>query len=79
MNHIRNRVPQSMNGVTHYVLLTDIRPSLKYVRVFGCAVFVLKMTSITKFYSRAPDGVCLQTFEHGVYEVLVSGADDIPE
>lgn len=76
--HVRNRVPHSATGLTPHVLVTERKPSLKNVRVFGCAAYVLKMNPDTKFESRALEGVYLQTLEHGVYDVLVTDEHEVP-
>ena len=73
--HVRNRVPHSATGKTPYSMFVGEQPSLKHIRVFGCAAYVLRQPEGSKFQSRAIEGVYLETLEHGVYRVLVT--DDV--
>ena len=70
--HVRNRVPHSATGKTPYLVMTGHKPSLKHIRVFGCAAYVLRQPSGSKFESRAVEGVYLQTLDHGIYKVLIT-------
>ena len=76
--HVRNRVPHSAIGKTPFEALTGNKPSLKHVKVFGCAAYVLRKPRGTKFEPRAHEGVYLETLKHGVYRVLIMEEDDIP-
>jgi len=76
--HVRNRVPHSTIAATPFSELTGERPSLKNVRVFGCAAYVLRLPRGPKFESRALEGVYLETLEHGVYKVLFMDDDGPP-
>lgn len=75
---MRNRVPHSATGKTPYLVMTGAKPSLKHVRVFGCAAYVLRQPPGSKFQSRALEGVYLETLEHGIYKVLITGDNGIP-
>ena len=76
--HVRNRVPQSATGKTPYFVMTGNKPSLKHIRVFGCAAYVLRQPAGSKFESGALEGVYLETLDHGIYKVLVTIDDGIP-
>ena len=76
--HVRNRVPHSATGKTPYLVMTGHKPSLKHFRVFGCAAYVLRQPSGSKFESRAVEGVYLETLDHGVYKVLITTDIGIP-
>ena len=43
--HLRNRVPHSATGKTPYLVMTGHKPSLRHIRVFGCAAYVLRQPS----------------------------------
>lgn len=58
--------------------MNDEKPSLKHVRVFGWATYVLRLPRGTKFESRAFEAIYLKTMDHGVYKLLVTGKDVIP-
>ena len=68
---VRNRMLHSTTKATPHQLLTGQRPSLKYMRVFGCAAYVLRQPEQSKLDARGLEGVLLQSGQHGVYEVLV--------
>ena len=74
--YIRNRVAHSTTGETPYSMVTGEKPSLKNVRVFGCAAFVLQQPRGGKFDARAMEGVLLEVKDHGVYKVLVKEDSD---
>lgn len=76
--HVRNRVPHATINKTPYSVLTKKKPSLKHVRVFGCAAFVLRIPRGSKFESRAIEGVYLETIQYGVYKILITDESDIP-
>jgi hypothetical protein len=57
---VRNRVPHSAIKSTPFELLTGACPSLKNIRVFGCAAFVLRMPQSSKLQPRADDGTLLE-------------------
>lgn len=76
--YVRNLVPHSAIGTTPFSVLTDEKPSLKHVRVFGCTAYVLRLPTGPKFESRALEGVYLETLEHGIYKVLVTDETGIP-
>lgn len=44
---------------------------LKYVRVFGCASYVLRLPPPQNLEARAIEGIHLETMEHGTYKVLI--------
>ena len=77
--YVRNRVPHSATGSTPYSMFVGKKPSLKNLRVFGCAAYVLSVPDCAKFESRAIEGVYLESLEHGVYKVLVTDEDGIPK
>ena len=76
--HVRNRVPHSATGKTPYLVMTGHIPSLKHIRVFGCAAYVLRQPSGSKFESSAVEGVYLETIDHGIYKVLITSDIGIP-
>jgi hypothetical protein len=75
---VRNRMPHSTTKATPFELLTGARPSLKNIRVFGCAAFVLRMPQSSKLQPRADEGTLLECGEHGIYKVLVCSDDAAP-
>lgn len=76
--YVRNRVPHSTTGITHYEVLIGKRPSLEHVKVFGCKAYVLRTPRGTKFEQRALENVFLEPLDYGVYRVLVTGQDGMP-
>ena len=78
VTYVRNRVPHSTTGATPYAIVTGQTPSFKHVRVFGCTAYVLRVPRGSKFESRSLEGVYLETLEHGIYKVLVTGDDGTP-
>jgi Reverse transcriptase (RNA-dependent DNA polymerase) len=72
---VRNRVPHIATKSTPFELLTGARPSLKNIRVFGCAAFVLRMPQSSKLQPRADEGTLLECGEYGTYKVLVCSDD----
>lgn len=58
---IRNRIRHCYTRTTPYFLFTKRKPSLKNIRVFGCAAFVLREPRGSKFEPRAREGVYLKT------------------
>jgi hypothetical protein len=57
---VRNRVPHSATKSTPFEMLTGARPSLKNIRVFGCAAFELRMPQSSKLQPRADEGTLLE-------------------
>ena len=68
---VRNRMLHSTTKATPHQLLTGQRPSLKRMRVVGCAAYVLRQPEQSKLDARGLEGVLLQSGQHGVYKVLV--------
>jgi hypothetical protein len=56
---VRNRMPHSATKLKPFELLTGERPSLKNIRVFGCAAFLLRMPQSSKLQPRAEEGTLL--------------------
>ena len=50
--HVRNRMPHSATEETPYLVMIEQKPSLKHIRVFGCAAYVLRQPSGSKFYMK---------------------------
>lgn len=69
--YVRNRVKHSTTGTSPFILFYNERPSLKYVRVFGCVAYVLKPLSTAKFDAKATEGVYLESLDHGVFRILI--------
>jgi hypothetical protein len=65
-------------NLTPFEMLTGERPSLKNIRVFGCAAFVLRMPQSSKLQPRADQGTLLECVEHGIYNILVCSDDTAP-
>jgi hypothetical protein len=61
--------------VLPFELLTGARPSLKNIRVFGCAAFVLRMSQSSKPQPLADERTLFECVEHEFYKVLVCSAD----
>ena len=76
--HVRNRTAHSTTGNSPYLVFTGKVPSLKNIRVFGCATFVLRQPRASKLEPRAYEGVHLESLDHGVYNVLVKEDNDMP-
>lgn len=74
--YVRNRVPHSKTGEPPLFPMTDKKPNLKNLRVFGCAAYILKLPEGSKFEARATEGILLEVLDHGVYKVLVRYDDD---
>jgi hypothetical protein len=71
----RNRVPCHATRGTPSYLLTGVRPTVKYVRVFGSTAYVLQPPAGVKRQPRTEQGVFLERLDHGVYHVLLVGGD----
>eukprot|EP00171_Calliarthron_tuberculosum_P000589 IDg589t1 len=50
-------------------MLTGVMPSLKYVRIFGCAAFVYEHETASKVHARAVPALMLVCNDSGVYTV----------
>lgn len=68
---VRNHIQHSATKVPPILLMTGKKLNLKNIRVFGCAVFVLKIPEASKFEARAREGVLLEVLDHGVYKVRI--------
>ena len=76
---VRNRVRHSTINSSPYYLITGKKPSLKYMRVFGCAAYVLRLPRTGgKFAPRADEGTLLGSDEHGIYTILVESESELP-
>ena len=74
---VRNRVRHSTIDASPYYLVTGKKPSLKHLRVFGCAAYVLRLPQARgKFAPRADEGILLGSGEYGIYTVLVEGESE---
>lgn len=72
MNHvvyIKNRIPQNGIQCSPFEVLTGNQPTLKHVRVFGCATFIYEHGPKSKVHARASPAIMLGCNEHGVYTV----------
>lgn len=73
--YVRNRVQHFATGKSPFEVVTNRRPNLKHIRVFGCTAYVLQLPRPSKFSNRAIEGVYLETVEHGIFKVLVMEED----
>ena len=78
-NFVRNRVAHSSTGITPYFSVTGDKPNFKYLHVFGCGAYVLRLPRGSNFKPRAYEGVYLETFQYGVYRVLITEENDLPK
>ena len=67
--HIKDRTPHKAIASTPYEKLIGSKPSLKHVRVFGCAAFVYEHDPKSKVHARAAPAVMLGCNDHSVYTV----------
>ena len=67
--YIKNRTPHKALGCSPYEKLLGTKPTLKYVRVFGCAAFVYEHDPKSKVHARAVPAVMLGCNDHGIYTV----------
>ena len=67
--YIKNRITSSALNCTPYEALTGKKPTLKYVRVFGCAAFVLNPDPKSKVHAKALPGIFLGCDDNGVYMI----------
>jgi hypothetical protein len=72
---VHNRVPCHATRGTPSYLLTGVRPTVKYVRVFGSTAYVLQPPAGVKRQPRTEQGVFLERLDHGVYHMLLVGGD----
>jgi transposase InsO family protein len=64
--YISNRIfPRSILHLTLYELCFGHKPSVSYLRPFGCKYFVLECGNLDKFVSRSSDGILLGNTPHG--------------
>lgn len=67
---VPNHVPNSTTNQTPYSIVTGSRLTLKNIRVFGCASYVLQLPQRSKLDTRSVEGVLLEFMNNGVYNVL---------
>jgi hypothetical protein len=67
--YVKNRLPHSATGCSHYEKHTKIKTNLHHIRVFGCAAFVYNCHPRTKVPARASPGIYLGCDDNGVYTV----------
>lgn len=67
--YVKNRLPHLSLGCTPLELLNGKLPSLRHVRVFGCAAFAYNSASVSKFYAKAIPGIYLGVYNHCVYAI----------
>lgn len=60
-----------MLRVTQFYVISDEKPTLKHVHVFGCPEYVFQLPRRSKFEPCEIEGVYLETMVHGIYKVLV--------
>lgn len=75
--YVSNHISHSATKQTPHFLLTVEIPSLKNVRVFGFASYVLKNVRGGKFAPRAVEVVLFEFLEHEMYKVLIQDADGV--
>lgn len=67
--YVKNRIPNRSIKCSPYERLTGSKPSLKYIRVFGCAAFFYEHNPKSKVHARATAGIMLGCNDHGVYTI----------
>ena len=67
--YVNNGLYHSGIGCTPYEKLTAEKPTLKHIRVFGCAAFVFNHEPKTKVHSRASPGIFPGCDDNGVYSI----------
>ena len=67
--YIKSRLPHSRTQKVPHEVVFGNKPSLKHVRVFGCAAFVYKKRTKSKVHGRAEPGILLGNDDNGVYTV----------
>lgn len=67
--YLKNRTYHSSMNCTPYKKLTGKKPSLKHVRVFGCAEFVYKHETESKIHRKAEPAIRLECDDYGRYIV----------
>lgn len=67
--YIKNRIAHRSLDCTPFEHLTGEKPSLKHVRVFGCAAFVYDHFMKSKVNARAIPAIMLGCNDYGVYTV----------
>lgn len=67
--YVKNRLPHSALICSPYEALTGRKPTLKHVRVFGCAAFVYNEEPKSKAHAKAFPGIYLGCDDNGVYMV----------
>lgn len=67
--YVKNRLPHSALNMSPFESITGKKPTLKHIRVFGCASFVYNETPKSKAHARAEPGIMLGCDDNGVYMV----------
>ncbi len=75
--HVKNRIYNKQIGCSPYEKLTGNIPSVKYLKVFGCAAFVYNNHPKSKVHSRGQPGIVLGCSDHGIYKVELSSSRKI--
>lgn len=66
---IKNRIPHKALEFSPFERLNGNNPTLKYVRVFGCAYFIIKHAPKSKLYYKAAAAILLNRNDHGLHTV----------
>lgn len=67
--YVKNRVVHSSLCCSFFQKLADKKPTLKHIRVFGCAAFVYTEEPRTKFHAKAQPAILIGCNDNGVYMV----------
>lgn len=77
--YVRNRVPHSVTGKTLFLVMDSKQPSLKHIRVFGCATYVLRQHPGLKSEFCALKEVYSEKLERRIYKALTTNEDGISQ
>lgn len=69
--YVKNRIYHSGINCSPFQKLTGAKPTLKYLRVFGCAAFVLDRDPNTKLSPRALKGLFLGCTDNGIFKIML--------
>lgn len=76
-NCVLIRIQHSTADAAPSYHFTKERPAIKYIRVFGCAAYVLRLSRALEFEPSAVEGICLETLEHDFSCIQIKGDDGV--
>lgn len=67
--YVKNRLQNKNLGCSPFEKLTNGKPSLHYIRVFGCSAFAYDENPLSKVHARSKIGIYLGSDDYGIFTV----------